>query len=427
MAKIIIVITPAEGHVNPFLPIISELIARQHEVLCVTGKKFHSSVEELGATFHPIPEEWDYSEAGVYDFFPELKNKNGLNQVKYYMKNVMHDPIPDQVRDLQQLLQEFPANIVLADNFMIASIWLTELGGPPNIWLSVLPLALPDPDMPPFGLGWQPGKSVFSKWRNRFINWVFDQILLKDVQQYANTTRASMGLLPYKRNLLTEEFESPSLVLHTSTLAFEYPRAAFPDNMRFIGPALLPPRASYATPDWWEKLQRDQPVVLINQGTVAKDYNNLIRPAIEALKDENMIVLAVPVQEGELSPLPENTFAEPYIPFGNLLPHVDIMVTNGGFGGTQHALAHGIPILVAGATEDKMEVAARVEHAGAGINLKKQNPTPGAIRKGVLRLLSDPKFKEKAEAVQADFARYDAAKMAADSVEEVIRQQMKTV
>jgi UDP:flavonoid glycosyltransferase YjiC (YdhE family) len=36
------------------------------------------------------------------------------------------------------------------------------------------------------------------------------------------------------------------------------------------------------------------------------------------------------------------------------------------------ALAHGIPVVVAGGTEEKMEVAAWAQWPGAGINLMKQ-------------------------------------------------------
>ena len=36
------------------------------------------------------------------------------------------------------------------------------------------------------------------------------------------------------------------------------------------------------------------------------------------------------------------------------------MVTNGGYGGVQLALAHGVPLVVAGNTEEKGEIAARV-------------------------------------------------------------------
>jgi len=111
-------------------------------------------------------------------------------------------------------------------------------------------------------------------------------------------------------------------------------------------------------------MEKDIPVVLINQGTISKDYTDLILPSIEALKAEKMMVIAVPVRKGDILNLPENVHTEWFIPFGNLQPHVNLMITNGGFGGTQNALAHGIPVVVAGATEDKMEVAARVENSG---------------------------------------------------------------
>jgi len=113
---------------------------------------------------------------------------------------------------------------------------------------------------------------------------------------------------------------------------------------------------------------------------------------------------------------------EPYIPFGNLLPHVDLFITNGGFGGTQNALAHGIPVIIAGATEDKMEVAARVEYAGAGINLRKQKPSPGDIRKAVRKILSDPSYKQKARELQKDFAKYDAPELAVRWIGEFLRE-----
>jgi len=208
--------------------------------------------------------------------------------------------------------------------------------------------------------------------------------------------------------------------LHTSTPVFEYPRKEFPANFRFIGPIILPPDMEYQWPAWWPEMEKDLPVVLINQGTVAKNFKDIILPSIKALKDEKMIILAVPVKDGEIRNLPENTHTEPYIPFGNLLPHVDVFITNGGFGGTLNALAHGIPVIIAGATEDKMEVAARVEFTGAGINLRKQKPTPEEIRKAVRRILSAPSYKLKAKEIQTDFAKYDAPTVAVGLIEELI-------
>ena len=55
------------------------------------------------------------------------------------------------------------------------------------------------------------------------------------------------------------------------------------------------------------------------------------------------------------------------------------MVTNGGYGGVQQALAHGVPLVVAGDSEDKPEVAARVRWSGVGIDLRRGDPSPAQL------------------------------------------------
>ena len=100
----------------------------------------------------------------------------------------------------------------------------------------------------------------------------------------------------------------------------------------------------------------------LTQGTIATASDLLITPALQALAGEDVLVVATtgtqPPESVKLEPLPANARVEQFIPYNHLLPHVDVMVTNGGYGGVQGALAHGIPIVAAGKTEDKMEVTA---------------------------------------------------------------------
>ncbi|CAN5871004.1 hypothetical protein BH23ACT8_BH23ACT8_18280 [soil metagenome] len=89
-------------------------------------------------------------------------------------------------------------------------------------------------------------------------------------------------------------------------------------------------------------------------------------------------------------------------------------------GGTQQALVHGVPVVVAGVSEGKNEVAARVSWSGAGINLNTETPTPQKIRAAVRRLLDDPTYAARARALQARYAEHDAAGEAADLVETLL-------
>jgi MGT family glycosyltransferase len=418
--KIIILIEPVEGHFNPFVPIINKFVEQGYQVVCMTGSNFKERVEKTGATFHNIPTKWDPEDKDIIDIFPELNKRSGLSQIKYYLKHILFDQVPEVLNALKKILDNFSADAVICDSFMIAGGWMTELGGPPNVRLSVLPLGLPGKNIPPNGLGMLPGKSLFSKLRIRLLNIFFERIVFNDVKKHANKIRQQLKLTPYKKSIFKYAFEIPDLILHTSIPSFEYPRKEYPANFQFIGPIMITPHDDYEKPKWWPELENGSPVVLVNQGTIAKDHTNLIQPAIEGLKNEKINLIAVPVKKGEIQDTPENVHTEPYIPFGNLLPHVDVMITNGGFGGTQNALAHGIPIIIAGATEDKMEVAARVEYSGAGINLKKQQPTPGDIKNAVRKILLDSSYRKKAEELRTLYAQYDAPTLAVGFVRDLI-------
>ena len=110
-----------------------------------------------------------------------------------------------------------------------------------------------------------------------------------------------------------------------------------------------------------------------------------------ALAHDDLLVVATtggPDPEPLRRGLPANVRLERFVPHDLLLPHVDVMVTNGGYGGVQQALANGVPLVVAGDSEDKPEVAARVQWSGAGINLHTGRPSPAMVARAVRRVLA---------------------------------------
>lgn len=103
-------------------------------------------------------------------------------------------------------------------------------------------------------------------------------------------------------------------------------------------------------------------------------------------------------------PLPQNVRVAPYLPYDRLLPRIDVMVSNGGYGGVQQALAQGVPLVVAGRTEDKVEVCARVGWSGAGVDLRTNSPAPAAVADAVHRVLADAAYPDRARALAQAFA-----------------------
>lgn len=256
MSNILILAESVEGHFNPFVPIISKFVERGHNVRCLTGRGFKERVESLGAAFLPLPAQWDAGSQEVYDFFPTLKSLTGLAQIKFYIKHFMYAQVPDILNALESVLKDFKADAIIEVTFIVAGTWLRELGGPPNVRLSVLPLSLLGKDIAPFELGLSPGTAYFSKLRNNLLNVLFEKLLFKDVQQHVIELRKIVGLPPYEKYLFISAVKSPDLVLHTFTPSFEYFRSEFPANFRFIGSIVLPPEDGYQQPDWRQDIEQ---------------------------------------------------------------------------------------------------------------------------------------------------------------------------
>jgi UDP:flavonoid glycosyltransferase YjiC (YdhE family) len=152
--------------------------------------------------------------------------------------------------------------------------------------------------------------------------------------------------------------------------------------------------------------------VFVTQGTVAnEDFDQLIGPTLAAMSDEPDILVVATMggrpADALRGPLPANARVAAYLPFDWLLPKVDVLVTNGGYGTVNQALALGIPLVVAGVTEDKAEVSARVAWSGTGINLRTQSPSVDVLRRAIEDVLHVSGFREAAARVAAEFAAID--------------------
>ena len=203
----------------------------------------------------------------------------------------------------------------------------------------------------------------------------------------------------------------PDLFASLTVPGLEFPRSDAPDSLHLVGVLPAPTVADWTPPSWWPELSAERPVIVVTQGTLANDdLGQLVRPTLDALADQDVFVVAALGRDVDALPgaVPANARIEPFVPFGVLLPHTDVFVTNGGFGATQQALAAGVPVVVAGTTEDKPAVAARVTARGVGRDLGTATPEPAQIRGAVLDLLTDAAVRANVDRLAADYGRHDA-------------------
>lgn len=168
-------------------------------------------------------------------------------------------------------------------------------------------------------------------------------------------------------------------------------------------------------------------VVHVTQGTLDNaDLDQLIGPSMAALADtHNVAVVATIGHRADQmlrGAVPANAFVCEWIPYSVLLQHVDIMITNGGYGGVQHALSYGIPVIVAGESSDKSEIGARVAYSGAGIDLKCSRPRPAQIAAAVREIQVDGRYRIAAQQLSRDITRSNALDTIARIIADTTRQ-----
>jgi len=115
--------------------------------------------------------------------------------------------------------------------------------------------------------------------------------------------------------------------------------------------------------------------------------------------------------------IPDNARVTAFLPYEQVLPKVDLLITNGGYGTVNMALAHGIPIVSGGLTEDKEEVSATVQWSGAGIDLRTNQANPEMVRSAARQILDSSVYRDRARELAEEFAQHDTEAKLLDLLE----------
>jgi MGT family glycosyltransferase len=428
MSCFLIAGTPVPGHISPLLAVCRHLVGRGHDVVMHTASIFRERAEAAGARFVPFRPEIDLDYRRLDEHFPErARLPAGPPQLIFGLKHVFADAMPLQYEGIRDILRDCPVDAIVIDT-MFCGV-MPFLLGPrderiPIVSLGITALARSSVDTGFFGTAVPPPSSAAARARSAAITRYLQQNLYGEVQHHFNAVLAAQGSPALPEFLFDSLITLPDLYLQLTAERFEYPRSDMPDNVRFVGPLLPPPSVDFAPPPWWDELGTARPAVLVTQGTLANtDLTQLVGPTLTALAGEDVTVVATtggPPLEAIPVALPANARAAVFLPFDRLLPKVSVMVTNGGYGAVNHALSLGVPLVVAGDSEEKPEIAARVAWAGAGINLESARPSPEQIRDAVLTALTDASCREGAQTLRDDFARYNALDTITSAVEELV-------
>ena len=323
------------------------------------------------------------------------------------------DPLIGQADALSHAVAAVDYDVVVADTAYLGVLPLLighrgSTSRPPIVGLGATPISSVSVDAAPFGSGLRNADTRFARRRNRQVNWLLHHGPLRPIHDALDQALAEFGVpggtVDYFNVL--EHFE---FVLQLSLPELEYPRRELAPNVHCTGPLPVPASAGWLPPAWWNRLDPAEGVIHVTQGTVDNaDPQRLIMPAVQALRESGRQIVvttgrttssATRYAVDELRS--EQVHVAEFVPYDLLLPRTDLMITNGGWGGVQQAARHGVPVIVAGRTEEKTEVGARVAWSGLGLDLRTGTPSHTRIRTAVEAVFATGHYRQRAAAIAA--------------------------
>ncbi|KAL3441065.1 UDP-Glycosyltransferase/glycogen phosphorylase [Aspergillus insuetus] len=423
---VVIACPPVPGHTNPLLPHATHLTKRGFEVHFIAGPESESAILKTGAAFYPVQSTWTPEK-----FTQMFSLPDGPERFVFGLKSHFIDGTPNATRALRNVLERIredhpTRDVVILQECVALGAWPFRLGAllpkgytefPRVLTFSTAPLSVSSIDHAPFGPGLPPDATEEGRARNAAM-YEAGKPLWDNVAAYVNEVFGTLGATANMQGPLMDFVAAATdLWLQPCSPTLEYPRSDLASNIRFIG---AHPRQeggpATVLPEWWGELraarEEGKKVILISQGTFQLDYNMLLKPTIETLaeRDDYFVVGVLGVKGATLDgvTIPANTRVVDFLPYDAVLPHVDVFVSNAGYGGFLHGVMNGIPMVLAGSGQDKSEVCARGERAGIAMNLKTDTPTLEAIRDAVITVLTNSKFKTRCVEIQRENEALDS-------------------
>jgi UDP:flavonoid glycosyltransferase YjiC (YdhE family) len=387
--KVLVSAFGATGHVFPALALSRRLRDRGHEIWFESLERWREVVEQEGFHFIAAPEYIALSRPR-----PDMPTSLTLTQ---------------SVQRLVPMLREIGPDVVVNDFFTQPAALAAEVGGIRRATLIPHPYPVNEPGLPYTYVGLVAPRTPVGAiaWRLAY-RWFARHA--RQERADLNDVREELGLRP-----LTRLYGgiSDELAMVATFPQLEYPRR-WPSHVHVTGPMLfeLPHPDIDLPPD-------DAPLVVIAASTAMDQELRLVQATLRALDKEPVRVLAVLNQKGREwpEPVPANATVADWASYSQVMPRASLIVCNGGHGTVVRALAEGAPLVVRPAGGDMGENGARVVWAGAGLMLPRPLLTPAPLRWAVRRVIGDPRFAERAQAIAAWRRKNDGAALGAALVE----------
>lgn len=399
MAHIFFLILPTAGHLQPTLGVAEELVARGHRVTYALPDDLASMARAIGADVLMSP----FDRARFLASMVPRKETDSYEDADEYMAVLrwLTDKTAETLPLLEPLFVDDRPDVVVNDpSSYWSGLFLAQREGVPVIrstptyaanehWSLHPPV---DSDAPPEDPAML---ALFGE-----ITDLLSRHGGGDLGELTAAVHGGPGLFYMPRY-------------------FQYAGDTFDADHHFVGPCAT----RQTVHGDWTPPEHDGRLVLASLGTVYNQDLDFYRACIEAFADSSwhlLLALGGGLDVDALGPLPDHVHAYDFLPYSEVLPHVDLLVSHAGMSTCMEALSHGIPVIAVPGMPEPRATARRMAELDLGAVVLPSDVTAGGLRALAEELTHDPRITAGLDRMRRELTEAGGVRAAADAVEALV-------